>query len=53
MIGSAARANFAAAPAAVWQVITDIAREPQWMRAVKRVDFVENPRRFVEGALGR
>src|SRR3954465_7653072 len=40
MITAAAEIEIAAAPEKIWRIMTDAAREGDWMRAVKRADFV-------------
>jgi uncharacterized protein YndB with AHSA1/START domain len=39
-----------APPEAVWRVLTDLEREAQWMRAVGRVEFVGEVKRYAAGA---
>lgn len=50
MIEFTATTEIAASPAEVWQAMTDVAREPAWMRAVKMVAFVGDPSAYVVGA---
>lgn len=50
MIAFSATVNIAAAPSAVWAVMTDLAREPEWMRAVGEVSFVGNVTSYEAGA---
>ena len=50
MITFAASTEVAAAPDAVWRVMTDIAREPEWMRAVAEVAFLSDVQAYALGA---
>jgi uncharacterized membrane protein len=50
LIEFSATREIMAPPENVWRIMTDIAREPQWMTAVGRVDFIGDPSSYAVGA---
>ena len=50
MVEFSAAMDIAAAPEVVWRVMTDVAREPDWMPAVRASAFIGAPQGYAVGA---
>jgi len=53
MIEFSAEARINAPASSVWRLMTDAAREPAWMRAVRKVEFIGTQRHYALGASTR